>query len=308
MVDTSTGARLVVPQRGATVDLSVIIVTYNVRDLLRVCLETLLASKGSFSYEVIVVDNRSTDDTAMMVLRDFPNLQLIVSPVNGGYAYGNNLGIARSCGRYVLLLNPDTELPPYALADMLEYMELRPWAGAVGPKLVRPDGSLDLACRRSFPTPEVALYRMLGLSRLFPRSRRFARYNMTYLDPDEPTDVDSVVGAFMLIRRKALEQVGLLDETFFMYGEDLDLAYRLKQAGWRILYNPAVTVLHHKGESSKQRRLLTTYEFYRAMLVFYRKHFWRQNPLVLNCLVAGAICSRGAFVLTRSLVEKVVNR
>lgn len=291
-----------------SLDLSIVIVSYNVRDLLRACLRSVFASVGDFTYEVLVVDNRSRDGSAEMVRAEFPQAQVIVSPVNGGYAYGNNLGLARATGRYFLLLNPDTEVPPNALADMIAYMDLRPWAGAAGPKLVRSDGSLDLACRRSFPTPEVSLYRMLGLSKLFPRSRRFGRYNLTYLDPDKPAEVDSVVGAFMMIRRKAVEQVGLLDESFFMYGEDLDLAYRLKQAGWRVLYNPAVVVLHRKGESSKQRKLSTTYEFYRAMLVFYRKHYWHQYHFLLNWLVTFAVVARGGMVMGRVLVGKVIGR
>ncbi|MHB1417369.1 MAG: glycosyltransferase family 2 protein [Chloroflexota bacterium] len=308
MLDTSTSAHLVVPRQGVTVDLSVVIVTFNVCDLLRDCLRSVLASEGQFTYEVLVVDNLSSDGSAAMVQREFPNVQVVNSPINGGFAYGNNLGLVRACGRYLLLLNPDTQLPPTALAEMVDYMEMRPRAGAAGPKLVRADGSLDLACRRSFPTPEVSLYRMLGLSRLFPRSRRFGRYNLTYLDPDKATEVDSVVGAFMLIRRSALEMVGMLDESFFMYGEDLDLAYRLKRVGWKILYNPAVCVLHRKGESSKQVRLRTTYEFYRAMLVFYRKHMWAENLFILNWLITAAICTRGACVLGRSLVGRLVGR
>jgi N-acetylglucosaminyl-diphospho-decaprenol L-rhamnosyltransferase len=308
MTDTLAVAHFVRAAEQSTVDLSVVIVNYNVRDLLRECLRSVLASQGDFSYEVIVVDNRSSDGSVEMVRREFPRVQLIVSPLNGGYAFGNNLGLARGRGRYMLLLNPDTELPPLALGEMVSYLDLRPWAGAAGPKLVRADGSLDLACRRSFPTPEVSLYRMLGLSRRFPRSRRFARYNLTYLDPDEAAEVDSVVGAFMLIRQAALERVGLLDESFFMYGEDLDLAYRLKQAGWKILYNPAVTVLHRKGESSSKQQLRTTYEFYRAMVLFYKKHYWRQYPFIVSWLVLSAIYSRGAFMLTRCLVGKVLQR
>lgn len=308
MVETVSRARLARSPQQGTVDISIVIVTYNVSDLLRACLQTVLMSEGDFAYEVIVVDNRSRDDSVAMVRQEFPEVRVIVSPVNGGYAYGNNLGLARAAGRYLLLLNPDTELPPRALAEMLAYMDLRPWAGAAGPKLVRSDGSLDLACRRSFPTPEVSLYRMLGLSKLFPRSRRFGRYNLTYLDPDQPAEVDSVVGAFMLMRRKALDMVGMLDESFFMYGEDLDLAYRLKQAGWRILYNPAVVVLHRKGESSKQRKFSTTYEFYRAMLVFYRKHYWRRYPAVVNWLIVVAVLGRGAVVLTQQVIGRVIGR
>ncbi|MHB1131306.1 MAG: glycosyltransferase family 2 protein [Chloroflexota bacterium] len=308
MLETSSGARLLTPRPDQTVDLSVVIVTYNVSSLLRNCLRSVLASVGEFDYEVVVVDNCSVDGSACMAREEFPGVQVVESPLNGGFAYGNNLGLARAAGRYLLLLNPDTELPPNALADMLVYLDERPWAAVAGPKLVRADGSLDLACRRSFPSPQVSLYRMLGLSKLFPHSRHFGRYNLTYLDPNQPTEVDSVVGAFMLIRREALDTVGLLDETYFMYGEDLDLAFRIKQAGWRVLYNPAVVVVHRKGESSRQARTRTSYEFYRAMWIFYRKHYWRRHPLALNLLIAAAIVTRGAFVLGRLAVSRAVRR
>ncbi|MCL4466642.1 MAG: glycosyltransferase family 2 protein [Chloroflexi bacterium] len=308
MIATAARARLAATPLDGGLDLSVIIVTYNVRDLLRHCLVTLLASEGDFTYEVAVVDNRSTDGSVAMVESEFPGVRVIASQVNGGFAYGNNLGLAHAGGRFVLLLNPDTELPADALSRMLAYLDARPWAGAAGPKLVRADGTLDLACRRSFPSPEVSFYRMLGLSKAFPHSRRFARYNLTYLDPDQPAEVDSVVGAFMLIRRDCLATVGLLDETFFMYGEDLDLAYRLKQAGWRVLYNPDVVVLHHKGESSRQARFRTTYEFYRAMYVFYRKHYWGERNSALNALVTGAILVRGGLALAELALAKAVSR
>ncbi|HPD40682.1 MAG TPA: glycosyltransferase family 2 protein, partial [Anaerolineae bacterium] len=185
-------------------------------------------------------------------------------------------------------LNPDTELPSDALQQVVALMEARPELGALGPKLVRPDGSLDLACRRSFPSPEVSFYRMVGLSRLFPQSRRFGRYNLTYLDPDEEAEVDSVVGAFMLVRREAIVQVGLLDESFFMYGEDLDWAFRIKQAGWRILYTPQVTVLHVKRAASRQSPRARV-EFWRAMEIFYRKHYAAETPWPLHVLILTAI-------------------
>jgi len=289
-------------------DLGIIIVNYNTCDLLRECLRSVYASEGDFGYAVCVVDNCSTDDSADMVRAEFPQVHLIESPINGGYAYANNLGLrhfgfgrrttkakpqTESAPRYALLLNPDTVLPPTALADMLAFMDDRPEAGIAGPKLVREDGTLDLACRRSFPTPEVSFYRMTGLSKLFPRSPRFGRYNLTYLDPDQLTEVDSVVGAFMMVRREAIQQAGLLDETFFMYGEDLDWAYRIKQRGWRVWYNPAVTVLHIKEASSKHSDR-ARYEFYRAMAIFYHKHYAAQTPFWLHWLIlAGiAICCR----------------
>lgn len=278
-------------------DLSVIILNYNTRDLLRECLRSVLASAGAGAMEVIVVDNCSRDESAEMVEREFPGVQLIRSPRNGGFAFGNNLGLRVARGRYLLLLNPDTSVPPDALATLLSFMEANPQAGVCGPRLVRADGSLDLACRRSFPTPAVSFYRIAGLSKLFPNSRRFARYNLTYLDEHELTEVDSVVGACMLVRRTAVDQAGLLDEAFFMYGEDLDWAFRIKQRGWKIYYNPAATVLHYKRESARQRPVKTITEFYRAMLIFHEKHYARQTFFLLNWLIVAGIYVRGGLAL-----------
>ena len=204
-------------------DLAIIIVNYNTCALLRDCLTSVFASEGDTSYRVCVVDNASADGSVDMVRREFPQVDLIASPVNGGYPYGNNVGLrhlgfhdqatggASMAPRFALLLNPDTIVPPTALADMLAFCEARPDCGVAGPKLLRPDGSLDLACRRSFPTPAVSFYRMVGLSKLLPRSPHFGRYNLTYLSPDVVTELDSVVGAFMLVRCAAIVQTGRLD-------------------------------------------------------------------------------------------------
>ena len=293
-------------------DLAIVIVNYNTHDLLRDCLASVYRSEGDFTYQVWVVDNASTDGSAEMVRTEFPQAKLIVNEANVGFAAANNQAL-REMGfgeapaphpppRFALLLNPDTVLPPTALEGMLDFMEAHPEAGAAGPKLVRADGSLDLACRRSFPTPEVSFYRLIGLSKLFPKSRRFGRYNLTYLDPDEVTEVDSVVGAFMLVRGEAIQQVGLLDESFFMYGEDLDWAYRIKQAGWKIYYNPQVTVLHYKrAASSKSRR--ARYEFYRAMYVFYRKHYAATTPLWLHWLIVGGIALCGGLAMAGAALK-----
>jgi len=187
-----------------------------------------------------------------------------------------------------LLLNADTELPPDALARVVAFADANRDIGVVGPKLVRPDGTLDLACRRSFPTPMVSAYHMLGLARLFPKSRIFGRYNLTYLDENEGAEVDSVVGAFMLVRREAIRDVGLLDDTFFMYGEDLDWAYRLKAAGWRVYYYPEVTVLHVKRASSRQNPR-SKVEFWRSMEIFYRKHYACGTSRLLHCLIISVL-------------------
>lgn len=281
-------------------DLGIVIVNWNTRDLLRRCLQTVLASQG-VTFRLIVVDNASTDGSPDMVRAEFPGVDLIVSPVNGGFAYANNLGLRalgfeRGCAedapRYALLLNPDTEVPPDALREMVAFMDADPRIGVAGPKLVLPDGSLDLACRRSFPTPEISAYRMLGLSRLFPRSRRFGRYNLTYLDPDLVTEVDSVVGAYMQVRREAIASVGLLDEVYFMYAEDIDWAYRVKQAGWTVWYNPRVTVLHVKRAASR-RNPRAQREFYRAMLIFYRRHYRAGTPLWLHSLILLGLLLKG---------------
>lgn len=295
-----------VPFGGGVADLSVVIVVYNVRDLLAACLASLYASRGPLAVEVCVVDNASQDGSAALVRARFPEVALIACDANRGYARANNLALERASGRHILLLNPDTVLPPDGLRTLVRLLDEDPTLGAVGPKLVRPDGSLDLACRRSFPTPEVALYRMLGLSRRFPRSRRFARYNLTYLDPDEPADVDAVVGACMAIRGTALRQVGLLDERFFMYGEDLDLAFRLKQHGWRVRYEPSVVVLHHKGASSRQASLRARRAFFAAMLLFHRKHYWRQHSPLVNALVVAGIGLWGGLSLAQAALGSLL--
>lgn len=258
-------------------------------------MRSVYQSAGNISFEVIVVDNDSTDDSVVMVAAEFPQATLIVSPTNGGFAYANNLGLKHvgfasdgfpgpAAPRFALLLNPDTVLLPSVLAGMLDFMDTHPQAGAAGPKLIRLDGSLDLACRRSFPTPQVSFYRMVGLSRLFPRSPRFGRYNMTFANPDELIEVDAVVGAFMLVRREAIAQAGLLDETYFMYGEDIDWAYQIKAHGWKIYYNPAVTVTHVKRASSRLSAKAQI-EFYRAMEIFYYKYYASSTPFWLHGLI-----------------------
>ena len=276
-------------------DLGIVIVNYNTRDLLRRCLETVFAST-EVQFSVCVVDNASSDKSAVMVAEEFPSVHLIANDDNLGYPAANNQGLRwlgfgkkrQGDATYALLLNPDTELPPDALKKAVAFMAAHPDVGILGPKLVRPDGALDLACRRSFPSPEVSFYRLIGLSRLFPRSRRFGRYNLTYLDPDETAEVDSVVGAFMMVRDDALSEVGLLDDTFFMYGEDLDWAYRIKQAGWKVVYYPEITVLHVKRAASRASARAQV-EFWRAMDIFYNKHYAAETSRWLHYLILGAV-------------------
>ncbi len=190
--------------------------------------------------------------------------------------------------RFALLLNPDTVLPPAGLTQMLTFMAAHPRAGAAGPKLVRRDGSLDKACRRSFPTPTTALYHLLKLDKIFPHSPRFARYDLSYLDPDMVTRVDGIVGAFMLVRRESIVEAGLLDEIFFMYGEDLDWAKRITDAGWEVWYNPQVTVLHIK-EAASRHSYRARVEFFRALTLFYEKHYKATTPFYLDWAIRGGV-------------------
>ncbi len=288
-------------------ELSIVVVTHNVQALLRSCLESIYTSDFADHCEVFVVDN-GTDESLAMVASEFPRAKRILGSPHIGFAAGNNLALAQARGRYLLLLNPDTELPPTALSHLHAVMEAHPRWGVVGPKLVRADGSLDLACRRSFPTPWNALMKACGLARRFPRSQITAGYNLTYLDPDACYPIDAVVGAFMFIRREALVAAGPLDDTFFMYGEDLDLCFRVKQAGWQVWYWPGVAVRHLKGESSRQRPGRMTFEFFRSMHVFYAKHQAPHNPAVLNACVVVAIWLFCAAALIRVRTRRDTQR
>ncbi len=288
------------------VDLAVIIVNYNTSALLRDCLRSVFASSG-LKLAVCVVDNASSDDSVAMVRDQFPQVHLIANRENVGYPAANNQGLrwfgfgpsaeARDdVSPFALLLNPDTVLPPDALARMLAFMAAHPTAGVVGPKLVRLDGSLDKACRRSFPTPATSLFHLLKLDRLFPHSPRFARYDLSYLDPNVTTRVDAVVGAFMLVRREAIQAAGLLDEAFFMYGEDLDWAKRITDAGWEVWYYPEVTVLHIK-EAASRHSYRARVEFYRALNIFYEKHYRSTTPFWLDWLIRGGVAFFGGLDL-----------
>ncbi len=293
------------------IDLAIVIVNYNVCDLLRACLRTVYASQGEIEFEVCVVDNNSNDLSLTMVREEFPKTKIIANDENVGYPTANNQGL-RLLGvsaeneedrpRYCLLLNPDTEVPSNAFSFLVAYLDDNAAVAVVGPKLVTLDGNLDLACRRAFPSPEVSAYRMMGLSRLFPDSPRFARYNMTYLPEDQIAEVDSVVGAFMMVRVDAIIQVGLMDERFWMYGEDLDWAKRMKDSGWLVVYNPEVSVLHVKRASSQYSKRAQI-EFYRAMLIFYYKHYNSDTSRPLHWLILLGIAIRGG----RSIIGDVLS-
>lgn len=294
-----------------SLDLAIIILNYNTSTLLAGCLTSVFASSGAFSYTVCVVDNASSDDSVAMMHRRFPQTGLLVTEQNVGFSAGNNLALRqfgfRDSGstalpRYVLLLNADTTLPATALADMIHFMDARPNVGVAGPRVRRPDGSLDLACRRSFPTPLVSFYRMTGLSRLFPQSSHFNVYNLGHLPEDAIHPVDAVVGAYMQVRREAVGQVGLLDESYFMYGEDLDWAKRIKLAGWEVWYNGQVEITHIKKAASR-KSLKARRAFYEAMWIFYNKYYRADTSWLLDKLIWLSIRLLGGVNIVTGLWE-----
>ncbi len=282
---------------------AVVIVSYNVRELLRDCLRSVLAERER-PLEVVVVDNASTDGSPEMVAREFPAVCLISNPRNRGFAVASNQGIAATRAPAVLSLNPDTVVQPGAIATLAAFLDRHPEVGAVGPKIRRPDGSLDLAARRAFPSPAVALFRLSLLSRLFARHPAMGRYNLTDRSPDVEQEIDAGTAACLMFRRAALEQVGAYDEDFFMYGEDLDLCYRLKARGWRIVYLPAAVVLHYKGQSSRQRSNAMIREFHRSMWIFFSKHYRKSTPAPLAALIRSAIEARAAGLLLANAVRR----
>jgi len=273
------------------IDLSVVILNFNTRDLTRTCLLTVLGSKmGQYRMEVIVCDNGSTDGSIEMIERDFPQVTFIKNGKNIGFAAGNNPGIRRAKGRYVLLLNTDTEVPEQTLVRMIEFMDTHKEAGAATCKILLPDGSMDPACHRGFPTPWVAFTYVTKLEKLFPKTRLFGEYHQGYKDISKVHEVDCIVGAFFMVRRETIEDVGLLDEDYFMYGEDIDWAYRIRKNGWKILFNPSVTILHKKKQSGransrKDSRVATEVYFHQYNWLFYTKNYAKKYGPLLTFLV-----------------------
>lgn len=272
--------------------ISVIIVSYNVRNYLQQTLNSLQRALRPFPYEIIVVDNASDDGSAAYVRARFPEVRLIANSVNVGFARGNNQALQQASGDYLVLINPDTIAQEDTFVRLVEFMQANPDAGMVGCKILNPDGSLQLACRRSFPTPWVAFTRLTGLSYLFPKTRLFGRYNLTYLPEDQIHTVDAISGSFMMLRRDVFEQVGLLDERFFLYGEDLDWCWRVIQAGWKIYYVPTTQIVHFKGESSRQAPLDRMLDFNRAMALFVKKHFRQRYFFLTYSMLHMAIFAR----------------
>ena len=291
------------------IDLSIIILSYNTRPLLRNCLQAISkAKKNDYQIETIVVDNDSSDGSQKMVVDEFLWVTLIKSRKNLGFAGGNNLGLKSTRGRYLLFLNSDTEIMPEALIKMVEFMDKNPKVGASTPKTLLFSGGMDQDCHRGFPTPWASMTYFFGLEKLFPKSKLFGQYHQFYLDLNKPHEIDAGFGTFMFVRQKALEQVGRWDESYFFYGEDLDLFYRLKKAGWKIMFYPEILVTHHKGASSglrkeskevarpsRETRIKVAKASIKAMEIFYKKFYQDKYPSWLTWVVLLGIKIKGIF-------------
>lgn len=261
------------------VKLSVIIVSYNVKYYLEQCLESVVRSSCGINTEVIVVDNNSSDGTVEYLTPRFRDVLFIANKENGGFAKANNQAIKISKGEYVLLLNPDTILGEDVITSCIKFMDENQMAGAMGVRMLRTDGSFALESRRGIPTPFTSFCKMTGLCNRFPKSRTFGRYYMQYLDENLPNQIEVISGACMFIRHTTLEKSGLLDEDFFMYGEDIDLSYRMMMTGKKNYYLP-ISILHYKGESTNKTSFRYVTTFYKAMLIFFEKHYGHYNVFV----------------------------
>lgn len=287
-------------------DLSVIIVSYNTKDFLKNCLLSIIQNAPKkIDFEIIVIDNHSTDGSLDLIEKEFPNVILIRNEENLGFSKANNIGVRNSKGKYVLFLNSDTIVYPKTLEKMVEFMEKHKEVGAATCKVVMPNGRLDDACHRGFPTPWNAFCHFFGLSKLFPNSKLFSGYSLDHMDYSKTHEIDACAGAFMVVRRKAGDEIEWWDEDFFWYGEDLDFCYRLKEKampagrqGWKVYFVPNVSILHYKGVSGgikgvskhltsadKETRRRASIARFEAMRIFYKKHYQDKYPFFVNWLV-----------------------
>ncbi len=279
--------------------LSVIIVNYNVRAYLEQCLRTVFEALKGIDGDVFVVDNQSTDGSVEMVREKFPNVKLIANADNVGFSRANNQAIRESSAEYVLLLNPDTVVGEDVFHKVVAFMDAHPKAGGLGVKMIDGTGQFLPESKRGLPTPAVAFYKIIGLTRLFPKSKVFGRYHLGHLPENQAAPIEILSGACMFLRKKTLDEVGLLDESFFMYGEDIDLSYRITMGGYENWYLPEARIIHYKGESTKKSTVNYVFVFYNAMAIFAKKHFTRKRPDVLAGLINGSIylSAAGAIVM-----------
>ena len=285
--------------------ISVIIVNYNVRHFLEQCLFSVQAALEGMEGEVIVVDNDSRDKSIDYLKPLFPGVIFIQNEQNLGFAKACNQGLAPSRGRYVIFLNPDTIVPENCFRDCIDFLERHPEAGALGCRMLDGSGKFLAESKRAFPSPLTSLYKLFGFARVFPRSRTFARYHLGHLSADQTNEVDVLAGAFFMCKREVLDKVGSFDENFFMYGEDVDLSYRIQKAGWKNYYFAGVSIIHFKGESTRKGSMNYVRMFYQAMSIFVRKHYGGGRAGFFNALIHLAIWVRAAFTALGQFIRKI---
>ncbi|MGB0368706.1 MAG: glycosyltransferase family 2 protein, partial [Flavobacteriales bacterium] len=285
--------------------LTIVIVNYNVQHFLEQCLQSVVVAIKNVESEVFVVDNNSIDGSVAMVEEKFPSVKLIANKENVGFSKANNQAMEIAKGEYVLLLNPDTLVEEDTFERVVSFMDAHQDAGGLGINMVDGKGNFLPESKRSLPTPEVAFYKIFGLSWLFPKSKRFGKYHLTFLSKDETHEIEVLSGAFMLMRKTALDKVGLLDEDYFMYGEDIDLSYRIIQGGFKNYYYHEARIIHYKGESTKKGSLNYVYVFYNAMAIFARKHFSKERAQMFSLLINFAILLRASISLVNRFVKRI---
>jgi len=292
--------------------LSVVIVNYNVIYFLDQCIRSALQSaeharkmNPDYEVDIYVVDNNSVDGSVEMVREKYPDVKLIANRDNVGFSKANNQAMRESQAEYVLLLNPDTLVEEDTFYKSIQFMDEHPDAGGLGVKMVDGKGKFLRESKRGLPTPWVAFYKIFGLSALFPKSRIFSKYHLGYLDENETHQVEILAGAYMMMRKSVLDQIGLLDEDYFMYGEDIDLSYRITQAGYKNYYFPGTRIIHYKGESTKKSSINYVLVFYNAMIIFARKHFSTGNARVFSFLINLAIYLRAGVAILHRLIKSI---
>ena len=286
-----------------TYDLSVVIVNYNVEHFLEQCLNSVLKARQKNNIEIFVVDNNSSDGSVEMVKQKFPNVILIANKDNRGFSSANNQAIKISKGRNILLLNPDTVVEERTFDKVVDFMNSHDDCGGLGVRMVDGKGDFLPESKRGLPTPLVAFYKIFGLSSIFPKSKKFGAYHLGYLDEFEINQIDILSGAFLCVSKSALEKVGLLDETFFMYGEDIDFSYRITQEGFKNYYFPETTIIHYKGESTKKSSINYVFVFYKAMVIFAEKHFSKKNAKVFSLAIHLAIYFRASLAILNRFIK-----
>ena len=290
---------------GDEVMLSVVIVNYNVRYFLEQCLQSVFAATEGMTAEVWVVDNNSVDGSVAMVRSKFPQVRLIANSDNPGFGRANNQALRQVKGKYVLMLNPDTLVPPDTFHRCIDFMLSHPDCGGLGVKMLNGEGQFLKESKRGFPSPETSFYKISGLIHLFPHHKRIAYYYLGHLSEDETHEVDILPGAYLMMSREALDKVGYFDEAFFMYGEDIDLSWRIRLAGFKNYYLPSARIIHYKGESTKKGSLNYVYTFYNAMAIFARKYFSGPHARLYNGLITVAIWLRALLSFVQRIVRRV---